>query len=119
MKRLQSQSRKILRELLQARLVAHRGMRIRAPRGRFGRILTTLAMHLVLMLGLHVIRLQVIVRDRPRRRYAAMMVDLAEVLLAQPEEGGAVELGVAANIIVGVGVKILAFPVLPHFFGVV
>ena len=45
--------------------------------------------------------------------------DLAKVLFAQPEERGAIELGVAAHVIIGVGMERLAVLVLPHFFRVV
>src|SRR4029450_5677947 len=50
--------------------------------------------------GLAVVRLEIRVRDRPARRNTAVVHDFAEVLLAQPDERGAVELGIAAH---GVG----------------
>ena len=45
-----------------------------------------------------------------------MMTQLAKVLLAQPEEGGAVELGIAAHRVVGVRVQFLAIAVMPDLY---
>ena len=47
------------------------------------------------------------------------MAKLAEVALAQAEQRGAVELGVAADVVVRVRVERLAVLVVPHFLGVV
>src|SRR5712691_5549704 len=94
-------------------------MRIRALSRRFGRILATLAVHMVLILGLGIVRFKVGVGDWPSRRNAAVVRDLPEVLLAQPEESRAIEFRVSADVIVGVRMKVLAFPVFPYFFGVV
>ena len=49
------------------------------------------------LLGLGVVGLEVGVGDRPRRRDAAVVADLAEVALAQAEQDRAVDLGVAAD----------------------
>src|SRR5215207_5560459 len=47
------------------------------------------------------------------------MPELAEVLFTQPEERGAVELGVAADPVIGVGVQLGAVPSPPLFPGLV
>ena len=45
------------------------------------------------------------------------MADLAEVLFAKAEERRAVELGVAADVVVGVRVQLLAVAIAPDLFG--
>src|SRR6516162_5197793 len=55
--RLQPKPREIFRELLKARLMAHRRMRIWATGGRLGGVLPPLAMHVILVLRLVVVRL--------------------------------------------------------------
>jgi len=47
------------------------------------------------------------------------VLQLTEVLPAQAEQRGAIELGVAAHIIIGVGMQFLAVFVAPNFLGVV
>ena len=103
----------VVAELLDARLVAHRGEPVRAARRRLGRVHAALAVHLVEMLGARVVRLQVLVADRPRRRDPAVVAELAEVLAAEPEQRRAVELGVAAHEVVLAGLEFLAVPVAP------
>ena len=78
------------------------------------RVLAVLAVHLVQVLGLRVVGLELVVGDRPRRRETAVVLDLAEVLRAQPEQRGAVELGVAAHVVVHLGRELLALPVVPE-----
>src|SRR6516225_4875423 len=95
--------------------MAHRRMGIRAMGGRYGRVLAALAVDVVLMLGLIVVRLEVLIRDRPCRRDSAVMPDLSKVFLAQPEQRGAVELSVSAHVVIGVGMEVLAVTILPLF----
>ena len=52
-------------ELLQTRLMANRWIRIRAARGGLGRVLTAQAVHVILMLGHVVVRLEILIRDWP------------------------------------------------------
>ena len=73
-------------ELLDARLVRDRRVRV-WPAGWVGRVLSAGAVHLVQVLGLGVVRLEDVVVDRPRGRDAAVVLQLAEVLL--PETGTA------------------------------
>src|SRR5215813_3377784 len=70
-------------------------------------------------LGSEVVGLQLVVGDGPGRRYAAPVLDLAEVLAAQAEERGAVELGVAADEVVRVRMERPALRVQPDFLRVV
>src|SRR6185369_12013997 len=65
---------------------------------------------------LGVVRFQVIVRDRPRRRDAAVMMKLLEVSLAQTKQSRAVEFSIAAYIVICVWVKLPAVLVAPLFF---
>src|SRR5437016_13632286 len=48
-----------------------------------------------------------------------MMLHCAEVLAPKPEQCGAVELCVATDTVVGVGVQFLAIAVMPDLFGLV
>src|SRR5215831_2055464 len=86
---------------------------------RIRRIFCSEAMDLVEMLGLRIIGLQVLVRDRPRGRGPTPMLDLAKVLSAEAKECGAVELGVAAHPVVSVWMEIASVGVPPHFSGAV
>src|SRR5262245_51274199 len=89
---------------LDARLVRDSGPRVWAG-GRLGRVLAALAVHEVELLGLGVIRLEIVVRDRPPGRDPVVMTHLAEVPLAHPEEDGAVELRLAPDVVVLPGVE--------------
>ena len=101
-KRPQSVRGKVVAQLLNARLVADGGIRKRAAPARLGRIFAHLAVHMIDALRLGVVRLEFVVGNRPRRRDAAVMFDFAEIFLAQPEERRAVELGVAADVVIRV-----------------
>src|SRR5204862_3444677 len=70
---------------------------------------------LVEVFGFRVVRLELVVADRPRRRDAAVMMDFPEVLLAQPEQGGAEKLRVATHVVVGVRMERCAVLVVPLF----
>src|SRR5439155_2124506 len=112
-------ARQVVDQLLDARLVAEGWMEVGRARGRLRRIATAEPVHLVEMLGLGVVRLQVVVRDRPGGRHAALVGDLAEVLLAEPDQRGAVELGVPADEVMRAGVELLAIAVVPVLLDVV
>src|SRR5499427_8975082 len=88
-------------------------MRIGPARRRFGRIHPMLAVDVIEPLGLAVIGLEIGIADRPCGRDPAMVPDLAEILLAQAEQRGAVEFGVAADVIMDAGMEspaVLAVP---------
>ena len=119
MERTQPVRRQVVVQLLDARLVLHGREPVRRARPGLGRIDAALAVHLIQVFGLRVVRLELVVADRPRRRHAAVVTNLAEVLFAKPEQRRAVELGVAADVVVRVRVERLAVLVLPHLLGVV
>ena len=103
----------VVRELLDAGLVRDGRMRVVAARVRLGRVLAPGAVHLVELLGLRVVGLELVVGDRPRRRDAVVVPELAEVLPAQAVEGGPVELGRAPDEVVHLGLERLAARVVP------
>jgi hypothetical protein len=57
----------VVGELLDSRLVRHGRKRIRRAREALGRVLAVCAVHFVEMLGERVVRLELVVGDRPRR----------------------------------------------------
>src|SRR6266850_2471894 len=67
-----------------------------------GSWLTALAVHMVHAFRARVVGLHLLVSDRPGRRDATVVPQLAEVGLAQAEQRGAVELRVAAHRVVRV-----------------
>src|SRR5439155_18470517 len=66
------------------------------------------AVHVVEALGRCVVRLEVVVGQRPRRRDAAVVLDLAEVAFAESEEDRAVELSLSPDVVMLSGVELLA-----------
>ena len=90
--RVESGRGEIVGELLDPRLVRDGRERVRSACRRLGRILASGAVNLVEVLSLRVVRLQLVVGDRPGGRDAVVVAKLAEVLLAEPVERGAVEL---------------------------
>ncbi len=106
--------REVVGELLDPRLVRDRRERVRPARGRLGRILAARAVHLVELLGLRVVRLELVVGDRPGGRDPVVVAELAEVLLAQAVERRAVQLGRAADEVVDLRLERLAIPVDPR-----
>src|SRR5499427_9954721 len=73
-------------EFLDARLVRDWRAGIRSACRRFGRVDPMLAMHLVEVLSFAIVRLEILIRERPSRGSAAVMFDLAEILLAQTKQ---------------------------------
>ena len=106
--------REVVGELLDPRLVRHGGVRIGRARRRLRRILAAGAVHVVVLLRERVVRLQLVVRDRPRRRDAIVVAKLAEVLFAQPVQRRAVELGRASDEVVHPRLEGLAARVVPR-----
>ncbi|BCJ40062.1 hypothetical protein GCM10010168_29200 [Actinoplanes ianthinogenes] len=104
----------VVAELLDARLVLHRRVRVLPARRTLGRVLAVQPVHAVQVLGLAVPRFQVGVGDRPRRGDAAVVAQLAEVLRAQPEQRRAVELGVPADVVVDLGRELVTLGVEPE-----
>ena len=98
--RVQPDPGQVVEQPLDPRLVRHRRERVRRRSRWLGRVLAADAVHLVELLGLRVVRLEHVVADRPGGRDPAVVLQLAEVLLAQPVQRGAVELGRAADEVV-------------------
>src|SRR5713226_9890320 len=94
-------------------------MGIRAACRRLGGIFASLSVDVVQTLGVGIVRLQIVVADRPGRRKTAVMFYFSEVLRAQAEQGGAVELRIAADVVVRVRMQLFAVLVVPHFFRLV
>src|SRR5262245_52488250 len=115
MERLEPQTCEIVTQLLQTWLMTDRWMGIGSAGWRIRRIFCSAAMDLVEMLGLRIIGLQVLVRDRPRGRGPTPMLDLSEVLSPEAKECGAVEFRVAAHPVVGVWMELAPVGVPPHF----
>ena len=106
--------REVVGELLDPWLVGHGGMRVRRARRRLGRVLSARAVHVVELLRERVVRLQLVVGDRPRRRDAVVVLQLAEVLLAEPVQRGAVQLRRASHEVVHPRLEGLAARVVPR-----
>ena len=98
--RLQPRGREVVGELLDPRLVADRRERVGRRGRRLGRVLAARAVDLVALLGERVVRLELVVGDRPGRRDPVVVGQLAEVLRAQPVQRGAVELRRTADVVV-------------------
>ena len=65
------------------------------------------------LLGLEVVLVEGIVADRPTRRRPLGMVQHLEILASQPDQRRAVDLGIAADVIVQAGMEGLAALVVP------
>ena len=91
-----------------ARVVVHGGVGVGRLVAVLGRVVAARAVHLPQRLGLGVVGRQVGQADRPGRRDAAGVLHLLEVAPAQPHQGRAIEGGVAADPVVGVGRERLA-----------
>src|SRR5215467_13023515 len=74
-------------------------------------ILAAVAVYLIEMLGLRVIRLQLVVANGPGRRDTAVMANLTKVFLSQTKESSAVELCVTTNEIICMRMQFLTFTV--------
>ncbi len=98
----------IVEQFLDARLAGDRRRRIGRAGRRLGGIDAVLAVHLIELLGLGVIGLEFVVADRPGRRDAVVMLQLAEILLAQAIQRRAEHLCRAADEIVHLRLERLA-----------
>src|SRR5215468_2796759 len=77
-------------EFLDARLVRDWRVGIRSACRRFGRVDPVLAMHLVELLGFAIVRLEILIGERPSRGSPTVVFDLAEILFAQAKQRRAV-----------------------------
>ena len=88
------------------------------PPGTGGRR-AKVAMDVEEFFGAGVVRFHIGVRDRPCRRYAALVVDDTEVLCTHAKHGRAVHFCLSAYKVRLLRVQVFAILVLPGFFGVV
>jgi len=72
---------------------------VRLARRRLRGVDAVLAVDLVEVLRLAIVGLELLVAERPGGRDAAVMAQLTEVLPAQPQEGRAIDLRVAAYVV--------------------
>src|SRR6266566_3359911 len=86
---------------------------------RISGVLSALPVNVIELFRFQVVRFEFIVRDGPGRRDSAEMANLAEIFLAKAEERGAVEFGVAPDVVVGVRMERLAVLVAPLFLSLV
>src|SRR5258707_10852072 len=100
MKWLQTLPFKIVAECLNSRLMTDRRMWIGTARRGFRGIFAALAVHVIQPFGLQVVRLQVVIGNRPRRRSPSKMLDLTKIFSAQTEQRRAVEFGISANVVI-------------------
>src|SRR6185503_6820786 len=94
-------------------------MRIATTRRRLGGILAAVAVDMIEPLGFGVIGFHVFVGDRPGRRDPPVMLNLAKVFFAKSKEGGAKEFCIAADVVVGMRVQLVAVFVAPLLFGLI
>src|SRR5215470_2817822 len=86
---------------------------------RLGGVFSAVAVYLVQVLSLHVIGLQIFVRDRPSGGNTAVVPNLPEVFFPQAEKRRSIELGVPTNVIVRMRMEVLAVLIEPRLLGVV
>ena len=116
-KRVVAKPLEIVEQLLNARRVAHRRITIGRAGGTFRRIDPALPVDMIKLLGLCVVGLEILVAQWPGRRDAAVVRNLAEVPLTKPQQRRAINLRIAADVILNAGKKGLAVLVIPGFFG--
>src|SRR5690349_25083373 len=105
--------------MLNALLVTDGRILVRRAGPRLCWIFAAVTVYLVEMLGLCVIRFQLVVADGPCGGDSAVMPNLTEVFFPQTKESSTVELRVTANKIIRVRVQRLAFAIAPRLFRVV
>src|SRR5579862_3917768 len=106
MERLSSDPDPIVVKLLDAGLVGDRRIGVGFGFGRLGGIFSPLSVHVVHPLCFEVVGSHIGVSDRPGGGYAAAVPYLAEVALPHPQEGRAIELGIASDVVVDAGMEL-------------
>src|SRR5215471_15101088 len=89
-------------------------MRIGSARRRLRRILAAGTVHVVALLREGVVRLELVVRDRPGRRDPVVMLELAEIFGTQAVQGSAVQLRRTADEVMHLRLERLALLVVPR-----
>src|SRR5215469_7833038 len=82
-------------------------------------ILATVTVHVILVLGLRIIRLEIVIGNRPSRRNAAGVQGLVEIFPPQTKQRSSEELRVAAYVIMRVRMQLGAMPIAPDFLGLI
>ena len=103
----------VVGDLLDARFVGDGRPRVLLRPVTLGGVVAVVAVHLVQPLRLRVPGLEVVVAQRPGRRDAVGVLELTEVLRAQPVERGAVQLRRPADEVVDLRLERLAVGVVP------
>src|SRR5262245_49159621 len=104
-------------QLLDTGLVRDRRKGIGRAARRLGRVFTARPTNLIQLLGFGVVRFHLFVADRPCRRDAIVMPELAEVLLAKTIESRAIHLGGPTDEVVETGLERFSLLVVPGFLG--
>src|SRR5215467_6259217 len=86
---------------------------------RLGGVFSAVAVYLVQVLSLHVIGLQIFVRDRPSGGNTAVVPNLPKIFFPQAEKRRSIKLGVPTNVIVRMRMEVLAVLIEPRLLGVV
>ncbi len=116
---MEGELHQVVVEILDTRLVTNGWVGVLTAPRPVARILTRDAVHVVETLRFGVPGLKIVVGDRPGRREPAVVLDHPEVLGAQAEQRGTVELGVAAHVVVLFGGELVAVLVEPFLRAVV
>src|SRR5665213_173505 len=122
MERVQAAVCQTIVQFLNARLMRDRRVGKGSACRWFGGILTTHAVHMEQMLRLAVIGFEDGILQRPRRRNAVLVPDLVEVALPHAKECSAVDLRIAANVVMQAWMEafaILAVPGLVRLIGAI
>lgn len=91
-KRVQAGALEIGGEFGNARFVRHGRICVRRARGRLGRIYAVLSAHRVEMFRARIVRFEVFIANRPRRRNAAVMHHFAEIAFPESQQRRAIKL---------------------------
>src|SRR5271166_5305223 len=116
---LQTRTCEVVGQLLNARLMTDGGPGVGGVGRRLGRIFSAVSVHLIEILGLGIVRFQIVIANWPSGRDATVVTQFAEILFAQPEQSSTIELGVATDVVIGMRMEFLAILVEPRLFGVV
>ena len=117
--RLEADPGQLVRQLRYGGFMRHRCVRIGRARPRLERVLAARAVDVKQPFRLGIIGLERLIADRPGWRDAAGMNHLAKVALAHPEQRRAIDLGVAADIVMQRRAEAVAVRVCPRLVGLV
>src|SRR6185369_9688959 len=109
----------IVGKVLNTLFVAYGWKAIWRARPRFGWIFTASSMYLIEVFGLGVVRLQIVVGNRPCWRHPTVMANLAKVFFTKTKERRTVEFSVATHEVICVRMESATTGIEPRFFCVV